>query len=157
MHAPAHRARTIGATLMVAIALSLLLASSALATPSDQTLGLTALQTKLDASGTVDGYMKTVVKGSTVITIPVTVESITEGPYFDYPVILFQATGTLMTQYGGIVDGMSGSPIYVDDQGTDKVIGAVSFGEEYTLARPDRKSTRLNSSHSDRSRMPSSA
>lgn len=112
----------------VAIVLVLACASTALAAPSDQTLGLTALKAKLDASGTVEGYLKTVVKGSDITTIPVTVLGITDGP-----LILFEATGPLIQKYGGIVAGMSGSPIYVDDGGTDKVIGALSYGDYDTL------------------------
>lgn len=128
MHAHAQKARALVLVLMVAIALSLVTASSAAAAPSDETLGLSTLQTMLDASGTVSGYMKTVVQGSDIVTIPVTVKSIADGP-----LILFEATGSRIASYGGIVDGMSGSPIYVTDGGTDKVIGAVSYGEEETL------------------------
>ena len=55
-------------------------------------------------------------------------------------------------------------PETVEDQYTReraaKFIGACLTGHEAELSvgeKPDRKSTRLNSSHSDRSRMPSSA
>lgn len=132
MYAPARRAKAIAMALLFALSLLACSAASALAAPSDQILGLTALQAKLDASGTVDGYMKTVVKGSAITAIPVSVSAVTEGPY-GYPVIMFQATGPLIASYGGIVDGMSGSPIYITDEGADKVVGAVSFGEESTL------------------------
>ena len=37
------------------------------------------------------------------------------------------------------------------------IIGGFAFGAVFMATDPDRKSTRLNSSHSDRTRMPSSA
>ena len=57
----------------------------------------------------------------------------------------------LLNKTGGIVQGMSGSPIIQNG----KVIGAVTH---VMINDPtDRKSTRLNSSHDRQSRMPSSA
>jgi hypothetical protein len=110
-------------------------ASFAFAAPvGDQTLGLTALQGKLDASpsGSVSGYFKTVVRGSQIVTIPVEVLGLT-GDTSASSLILFEASGTLMQKFGGIVAGMSGSPVYITDDGIDKVIGAVSYGDYFTL------------------------
>lgn len=122
---------------MVAVALTLAVtlafASSALAAPSDPTMGLADLHAKLDASGTIEGYLKTVVKGSDVVTIPVTVESVTGWDRPSTALIMFEATGSLIQKYGGIVAGMSGSPIYIEDAGTPKVIGALSYGDVFTL------------------------
>ena len=114
------------------------LGTLALAGPPEPTLTLTQLQARLDANGgTLPGYMKTVVKGSTISTIPVQVEAITYGPgitYYDMSsLILFKATGPVMDEIGGIADGMSGSPIYVSDGGVDKLVGAVSYGDIFTL------------------------
>lgn len=120
----------LGALIAAILALS---AATAMAAPSEPTLGLTDLQAHLDASGTVPGYLKTVVKGSTIVTIPVTVEAITGGASSADTLILFEATGTVIAKFGGIIEGMSGSPIYVDDNGTDKLIGAVSYGDMFTL------------------------
>jgi hypothetical protein len=117
----------------LALAVTLAFASSALAAPSDPTLGLADLHAKLDASGTIEGYLKTVVKGSDVVTIPVTVESVTGWDRPSTALIMFEATGPLIQKYGGIVAGMSGSPIYVEDAGTPKVIGALSYGDIFTL------------------------
>jgi hypothetical protein len=133
MQVPARVVRTAAIAAVLAIVLVLAIASSAFAAPSDQTLGLSALKDKLDASGTVPAYMKTVVKGSTITTIPVTVLAITGSDRPSSALILFEATGPLIDKYGGIVAGMSGSPIYVDDNGTDKVIGALSYGDTNTL------------------------
>lgn len=98
-------------------------------------MGLAALQAKLDASptGSVQGYFKTVLKGSTIETIPVEVLSLTDEADPSRALILFQAKGAKIEAFGGIAAGMSGSPIYVDDEGVDKVIGALSYGESMTL------------------------
>jgi len=106
-----------------------------LASSGDQTLDLATLQAKLDDSptGSVTGYFKTVLKGSTIETIPVEVLSITGAADPADALILFQASGTKIASFGGIVSGMSGSPIYVSDGGIDKVIGAVSYGDAFTL------------------------
>ena len=130
MHVSTRAMRTAGLTVVLAIALLLTVVSSAFAASADATMGLSALQAKIDASGTVDGYLKTVVKGSDIIQIPVTISNITEGPY-----IVFEATGTLIQAYGGIAEGMSGSPIYVHDAADDqwKVVGALSLGDQETL------------------------
>ena len=45
--------------------------------------------------------------------------------------LMFQASGTIIEQAGGIAAGMSGSPVYVDDGGA-KLVGAVSYGEYFT-------------------------
>jgi hypothetical protein len=109
-------------------------APTAFATTGDPTLGLAALEQKLTDSGTgtLTGYMKTVDQGSTIETIPVIVKGLTGDSPSD-SLILFEATGTEIASYGGIVAGMSGSPIYVSDGGTDKVIGAVSYGNYFTI------------------------
>jgi hypothetical protein len=119
---------------LLATALLLATASAAFAVTGDPTLGLAALQAKLDASpsGTVTGYMKTVVMGSEIVTIPVEVRSLT-GDTAANSLIMFEASGPLIDEYGGIVAGMSGSPLYVEDEGVDKVIGALSYGDIFTL------------------------
>jgi hypothetical protein len=133
MHVPIRVVRATAIATVLVIAFLLAATSSALAAPSDETLSLSALKTKLDTSGTVDGYLKTVVKGSTITTIHVTVLGITGSDRPSSALILFQADGGVITTYGGIVAGMSGSPIYVNDGGTDKVIGALSYGDTFTL------------------------
>lgn len=128
----------IASGVLAAVALLALLGSArpAFADP-DPTLGLSDLQAKLSASptGTVPGYFKTVDAGSTIETIPVTIMAITAGGGATGTdgLILFQATGPKIDKFGGIVAGMSGSPIYVDDVGTDKVVGAVSYGDYFTI------------------------
>ncbi len=129
--------RAISAVIGVVIlaVLCVLSAVPALATPSDPIMSLGDLQAKLDASpdGTVPGYMKTVMRGKTIDTIPVTVYAVLDGGTSGYasgaaPYILFEATGPKIEAIGSIASGMSGSPIYVND-GADEVIGAVSYGD----------------------------
>ena len=153
--------RLIAATAF-AFALLLVASSFAFAGPgvvAEPTLGLTALQAKLDASptGTLKGYLKTVVHGATIETIPVEVKALT-GDTADDSLILFVAKGDKIASYGGIVAGMSGSPIYVTDDGVDKVIGALSYGEMFTLdgtglATPIEAMLRLTTDYAPRVQM----
>jgi hypothetical protein len=98
----------------------------------EPTMGLNQLQTLLDDNGgTVDATMKTVVKGEDIVTINLTIQAITDGP-----LILFSSDDPQLTSIGGIAEGMSGSPIYVQDPSdgnTPKVIGALSYGDIFTL------------------------
>lgn len=129
------RQRTLARTLVVAAAvaaLTLVCVSSAFADPNVPVMHFDDLRTAL-ASGHLNGYMKTVVEGSDITTIPLTVLSVPKTGGANDDLIMFEATGTLIQKYGGIVAGMSGSPVYVDDAGTDKLIGAVSYGDEFTL------------------------
>jgi len=132
-----HYSRT-GVLLLVALAMctSLLAgATMAAAGPQEDTMSLTDLQSKLDAEpdGIVDGYFKTVLKGSTISTLPCEILAITSddsgASNAQYGLIMFRGTGPQMESFGGIVAGMSGSPIYVDD----KVVGAISYGDMFTL------------------------
>lgn len=106
--------------------------------PSAPTTSVVALQQKLDeAGGSLHGYLKTVLKGSTVETMNVDVLAVTTG-YGDGPVdmsslILFKVTDPRIDEIGGIAAGMSGSPIYVDIDGTDTLVGALSYGDMFTL------------------------
>jgi hypothetical protein len=106
-------------------------AGAASAAPIDPTMSLVDLQTMLDASGTgtVDGYFKTVIQGTTIVDIPCTITGIAPGAGADGgPLIIFNATGPVIDNLGGIAAGMSGSPIYVNDGVGDKLVGAVSYG-----------------------------
>jgi len=128
-----HRWRmSVRAAFLVTLAVLVLLASaaSAFAAPPDPTLTLDELRAKLE-SGPVPGYMKTVVKGYTIEQIPLVVEGTVE--YSWGSLILFEASGPVIDKIGGIAAGMSGSPIYVDDGGVDKLIGALSYGSDFTI------------------------
>lgn len=113
---------------------AVVLPSRAAAAPIEPTLTLVELQTLLDA-GPVTGYFKTVDQGDHIATVPMTVLSIAGGAGPDGALILFEAdmTDPLMQRIGTIAAGMSGSPLFVDDGGTDKLIGALSYGDWFTL------------------------
>jgi hypothetical protein len=76
------------------------------------------------------GEARTVVRGTDIVTFPVTVLDVQRGA--DGPggtLILVRAEGPLMEQTGGVALGMSGSPVYVTGaDGVARVIGAISFG-----------------------------
>ena len=121
----------------LAVLLAALSVGSAVAGPPGPTLTVDQLQTRIDAhGGSMSGYLKTVVKGATVIDIPVTVLAVTtgfgSGPADMSSLILFQATGPEIDRIGGIASGMSGSPIYVNDYGEYKLVGALSYGDMFT-------------------------
>ena len=128
----------LGMLAVMIVALLVAGATLALAGPSEPMMGVAELQTRLDAAGgSLDGYLKTVDKGSTIIEIPVKVLAVTTG-YGDGPVdmsslIYFRAVGPEIDSIGGIAAGMSGSPIYVTVGGQDRLIGALSYGDMFTL------------------------
>lgn len=105
----------------------------AAAAPVEPRLTLSGLEAKLDDSGTVAGHFKTVVSGSTIETIPMTVLDIIPGFLDDgRSVIFFEATGPIIAKAGSIAAGMSGSPLLVSHSGTDTLIGALSYGYSFT-------------------------
>ena len=136
-HGSSHRLRFLVIAALAAAVVLMTAAASAAAAPPDPTIATAELQTLLD-SGPVSGYFWTVLGGPTAadqvpVKIPVTVQSIVPdgGPAGD--LILFSASGTDVDKIGGIAHGMSGSPLYVDDgSGTDKLAGAVSYGDIFT-------------------------
>jgi hypothetical protein len=110
----------------------------AAAAPSDPWLDLAGLQTLINAhpSG-VDGTFRTVVGGGAggqaPASIPMKVLAIIGNAGPDGALIYFEAdmTDPVMAEIGNIASGMSGSPLYVDDGGTQKVIGALSYGDVF--------------------------
>lgn len=147
----------VGLLLTLALLLSAGIGTAA-AAPTEPTLGLAGLQTQLDAHPAgVLGTFKTVVggaSGQTPVEIPMTVLAIVGNAGPDGALILFQAdmTHPVMAAAGGIAEGMSGSPLYVDDAGTVKLIGALSYGSTFTtgglgLATPIEYMSAIETSH----------
>lgn len=128
------RSRTRLLLLAVLMALTVLTigVSPAAAGPPDPTLNLTELQALLTNSGPLDGHMKTVLKGTAVTDIPVKALAIVEGQAWG-KLIMIESTDQAIIDIGGIASGMSGSPVYVNDNGVDKLIGAVSWGADFSL------------------------
>ncbi|MDO8964005.1 MAG: hypothetical protein Q7W30_05855 [Coriobacteriia bacterium] len=152
----ARRGTPVRLWIVAALSLAILFAMGGIANAaeSDKTLGLDALRAKL-GTGPLQGYFKTVTRGHTIEEIPVEVLSVTGDDPAD-ALIMFEATGTQIARFGGIVSGMSGSPIYVkDDDGFDKVIGAVAYGDMFTiggmgLATPIESMVKLDVDYSPR-------
>ena len=117
-------------SLLLALMLLLALAASASAAPPEPTMDLEQLAAALE-SGPLSGHLLTTMSGTAPEEIPVQVESLVD--YSWGSLILFEATGPQIDKIGGIAAGMSGSPIYVDDAGVDKLIGALSYGDWFTL------------------------
>jgi hypothetical protein len=130
-HAHAHREKWRVAILLV-VALGLLAAAAPAAAAPPQTLGLDALQAELTAQGSVDGYMRTALAGTTPQDIPVRILAIVDGFYWG-KLIMFESTDQAITDIGGIAAGMSGSPVYAAVDGPDPIVGAVSYGDSFTL------------------------
>ena len=134
LHATFLRVLALGAAFALAVAVLGLGAGAVTAAPSEPTISVAELQAQLDASpsGTVQGYFKTVLKGTALTRIPVTVQSVV--PYYipEGALIMFAASGPDIEQIGGIAQGMSGSPLYVAAGGVDKLAGAVSYGDSFT-------------------------
>ncbi len=101
-----------------------------IAAPTEPTLTVDELRAKLE-SGPLDGYLKTVVKGYTIEKIPVKSRTSSSCSWGD--LILAEASGPVIDKLGGVASGMSGSPVYVDDGGVDKLIGALSYGSDFTI------------------------
>lgn len=76
------------------------------------------------------GYAKTVLQGDTIETFPVEVLGVTGNDAQGYQ-ILIKAGGDVMERSGGISQGMSGSPVYLDG----RLAGAVAFGKAFNDPR----------------------
>lgn len=77
------------------------------------------------------GYARTVVQGTSIDSFPVEILGVMKnsGPSGD--LILARFSGPLIEKSGGIAQGMSGSPVYVDG----KLVGAVAYGWSFTNTR----------------------
>ncbi len=145
------------AIVLLSTALLLAAAGPAFAAVGEPTLGFSALKARLEASPDgVSGHLKTVVKGATIEEIELTVLAVTGDTLAD-SLIMFRSD-TMATAYGGIVSGMSGSPVYIQDGGVWKVIGALSYGDLFTrsgfgLATPIESMLRLQTDYAPSVRM----
>ena len=84
-----------------------------------------------DVQPGMTGYAKTVAHGRKIETFPVEVLGIMKnaGPSGD--LILAKFSGPLIEESGGIAQGMSGSPVYING----KLVGAVAYGWSFTKSR----------------------
>ncbi len=72
----------------------------------------------------MEGIGKTVIRGTEIEEFDVEVLSIVDEPGLNHDLILIETSGEVIEETGGISSGMSGSPIYIDDQ----LIGAIGYG-----------------------------
>ena len=73
------------------------------------------------------GYAKTVIKGTDIETFDVEVLGVT-GSNTGGQSILIKASGPVIERSGGIAQGMSGSPVYING----RLAGAVAFGKAFS-------------------------
>ncbi len=113
-------------------------AAPAQAAPQQPIMTLARLEALLAASptGTVPGYFLTTDKGTDIATIDCTVEGVVAEAADDGgSEIMFDASGNpIIDSIDGIAEGMSGSPLYVEEPNTstEELVGAVAYGSEFT-------------------------
>jgi hypothetical protein len=78
------------------------------------------------------GYGRTVMSGTKIEKFDVEVIAVMRNAYYaKQDVILVRCAG-LNLEHSGIIGGMSGSPCYIrDDQGKERMIGAVAYGWQF--------------------------
>lgn len=72
------------------------------------------------------GYAKTVVLGAEIESFDVEVLGFVDNGS-DKPLVLIQTSGALIDKTGGVVQGMSGSPVYLDG----RLLGAIAYGYKF--------------------------
>ena len=84
-----------------------------------------------DVQPGMTGYAKTVTQGTTMETFPVEILGVMKnsGPSGD--LVLARFSGPLIERTGGIAQGMSGSPVYING----KLLGAVAYGWSFTNSK----------------------
>ena len=92
-----------------------------------QALARTPLMPVENLKAGMRGYAKTVISGDTIETFPVEVLGVTGSDSMGYQ-ILIRAGGDVMARSGGISQGMSGSPVYIDG----RLAGAIAYGTAFT-------------------------
>ena len=98
-----------------------------LLTVSVQAFARTPLMPVDNLKAGMRGYAKTVISGDTIETFPVEVLGVTGSDSMGYQ-ILIRASGDVMDRSGGIAQGMSGSPVYIDG----RLAGAIAYGTAFT-------------------------
>ena len=72
------------------------------------------------------GYAKTVVAGADIESFDVKVLGFVDKGS-DEPLVLIQVSGDVIDRTGGVVQGMSGSPVYIDG----RLLGAIAYGYKF--------------------------
>ena len=74
------------------------------------------------------GEARTVLKGQTVVSFPVTIVSVLPKKGIPKHLVLIRAEGPLIEKTGGIAAGMSGSPVFIEGN----LIGAIGYGWDFS-------------------------
>lgn len=124
----------LGAALLLVV-----VAAPAAAQPAEPTASLSQLRSAIAEApgGVLTGYFRTVLRGSTIQTITCDILAVTGAPT-DFPdpnveLIVFESDDAEIVRIGGIASGMSGSPVFATIDGVDKLVGAVAYGDMFTL------------------------
>lgn len=72
------------------------------------------------------GYAKTVILGAEIESFDVEVLGFVDNGN-DQPLVLIQTSGAVIDKTGGVVQGMSGSPVYLDG----RLLGAIAYGYKF--------------------------
>jgi hypothetical protein len=129
--------------LAVAVAIAGLMvpaAQRATAAPAQDWISVSDLEDLLAATPNgIPGHFTTVLGGSTLsqqepVDLPLTVLSVIPdaGPAGDLVLVSLDLTNPDMARIGNIAAGMSGSPVVIATGGSDKVVGALSYGDIFT-------------------------
>jgi Glycine/serine hydroxymethyltransferase len=108
--------------LLVSVVLLALSAEAAPFKPSEPFLRTSSLRPGMK------GYALTVISGREILRFPVEIVSIIPRKGSPKNLIMVRASGSVISQTGGIAAGMSGSPVYVNG----KLIGAVGYGWNFS-------------------------
>jgi hypothetical protein len=156
-HVPAVGRRVAVVSAIALLVTVMIFAGVAYAAPDEPVMSVPDLAAKIAAApgNVVQGHLKTVLHGSRIDVIDVDIYAVTaQGGGPDDTFILFEATGPEIDRAGGIIAGMSGSPIFVHDDvdDRDELVGAVSYGDIFTrggmgLATPVDRMSQLETEY----------
>jgi hypothetical protein len=73
------------------------------------------------------GYGLTAGPGNVLERFEVEVLGIQVDPGLGFPLVLVRASGPIIDASGGVAAGMSGSPVYVVEEGGDALVGAIAY------------------------------
>lgn len=106
---------------ILVLALGCVLAMASLALAAIPTIAVEELKPGMK------GYGKTVIRGADIQTFDVEILGVTGTETGGYN-ILIKVSGPLLKESGGIAQGMSGSPVYIDG----RLAGAVAYGQAFS-------------------------
>jgi hypothetical protein len=92
--------------------------------PIGTVLAMPQIMTTAELQPGMVGVARTVMKGSDIVTFDVEILGVEANGKGAHEQILAKASGPIVDQTGGVIHGMSGSPVYVDG----RLVGAVARG-----------------------------